>query len=122
MIFFHGGLSKPLSSVMPLHNPNGTLKHYIDLALQLSGSELTVGVAEDECNSPAESESLHLQLDLHVQPDPRVQPDPHLICPAKLTEQELRVRPGSDAGIAWPRARKLVSNSADLTSSYLTPL
>jgi len=54
MIFFRGGLSEPLSSVMPLHDPNGTLEQYIELALQLSGSPLlsylTVGVVE-ECDT-----------------------------------------------------------------------
>ncbi len=52
IIFFRGGLSEPLSSIMPLHDPNWTLENYIDIALQLSGSPFTVGIAEEENNSP----------------------------------------------------------------------
>ncbi len=48
MIFFRGGLSEPLSSIMPLHEATGTLEEYSDLALRLSGSPFTVGVAEEE--------------------------------------------------------------------------
>ncbi len=48
MIFFQGGLSEPLSSIMPLHDPNWTLEKYIDIALQLSGSPFTVGATEEE--------------------------------------------------------------------------
>ncbi len=35
MIFCRGGLSEPLSSIMPLHDPNWTLEKYIDTALGL---------------------------------------------------------------------------------------
>ncbi len=52
IIFFRGGLSEPLSSIMPLHDPNWTLENYVDMALQLSGSPFTVGIAEEENNSP----------------------------------------------------------------------
>ncbi len=52
MIFFRGGLSEPLSSIMPLHDSNWTLDNYSDIALQLSGSPFTVGIAEEENNSP----------------------------------------------------------------------
>uniref|UniRef100_A0A672PDB9 Uncharacterized protein n=1 Tax=Sinocyclocheilus grahami TaxID=75366 RepID=A0A672PDB9_SINGR len=38
---------------MPLHDPSWTLEFYIDLALQLSGSAFTVGVAEEQCSVPA---------------------------------------------------------------------
>ncbi len=48
MIFFRGGLSEPLSSIMPLHEATWTLEEYSDLALKLSGSPFTVGVAEEE--------------------------------------------------------------------------
>ncbi len=33
IIFFRGGLSEPLSSIMPLHDPNWMLESYIDVAL-----------------------------------------------------------------------------------------
>ncbi len=52
MIFFRGGLSDPLSSIMALHDPNWMLESYIDITLQLSGSPFTVGIAEEENNSP----------------------------------------------------------------------
>ncbi|XP_016124022.1 uncharacterized protein [Sinocyclocheilus grahami] len=55
MILFHGGLSEPLSSLMPLHDPHWTLEFYIDLALQLSCSEYTVGVVEEKHGTPAVS-------------------------------------------------------------------
>ncbi|KAK9969758.1 hypothetical protein ABG768_027907, partial [Culter alburnus] len=51
MTFFRGGLSEPLSSIMPIHEPNGTLEQYIELALLLSGSPFTVGVAEERDSS-----------------------------------------------------------------------
>ncbi len=54
MIFFRGGLSEPLSSIMPLHDPNWMLESYIDVVLQLSGSPFTVGIAES-APEPAES-------------------------------------------------------------------
>ncbi len=49
MIFFHGGLSEPLRSIMPLHDPNWTLERYMDTALQLSGSPFTVGATQEPC-------------------------------------------------------------------------
>ncbi len=52
MTFFRGGLSEPLSSIMPLHEATWTLEEYSDLALQLSGSPFTVGVAEEENHPP----------------------------------------------------------------------
>ncbi len=52
MIFFRRGLSEPLSSIMPLYEATWTLEKYSDIALQLSGSPFTVGVAEEENNSP----------------------------------------------------------------------
>ncbi len=52
LIFFQGGLSEPLSSIMPLHGPNWTFENYIDMAIQLSGSLFTVGIADEENNSP----------------------------------------------------------------------
>ncbi len=52
MIYFRGGLSEPLSLIMPLHDPHWTLDFYIDLALQLSGSPFTVGIAEEENDTP----------------------------------------------------------------------
>ncbi|ROL50046.1 hypothetical protein DPX16_5805 [Anabarilius grahami] len=51
MIFFRGGLSGPLSAIMPLHDRDGTLEQYIEQALQLSGSSYTVGVAEEHDSS-----------------------------------------------------------------------
>lgn len=36
-IFSEGGLSEPLSLLMPLYDPLRTLEYYIGLALQLSG-------------------------------------------------------------------------------------
>ncbi len=50
MIFFHGGLSEPLRSIMPLHDPNWTLERYMDTALQLSGS-FTVGATQELAES-----------------------------------------------------------------------
>ncbi len=38
---------------MPLHDPNWTFEYYIDMALQLSGSPFTMGIAEEENNSTA---------------------------------------------------------------------
>ncbi len=61
MIFFQGGLSEPLNSIMPLHDPNWTLEKYIDTALQLSGSPFTVGATEGPAESapePAPSQEL----------------------------------------------------------------
>ncbi len=61
MIFFQGGLSEPLHSIMPLHDPNWTLEKYIDTALQLSGSPVTVGPMEGPAESapePAPSQEL----------------------------------------------------------------
>ncbi len=52
MIFFRGGLSEPLRSIMPPHDPNWMLENYIDIALQLSGSPFTVGIVEKENNAP----------------------------------------------------------------------
>ncbi len=52
MIFFQGGLSEPLSSIMPQYEATWTLEKYSDIALQLSGSPFTVEVAEEENNSP----------------------------------------------------------------------
>ncbi len=49
---FRGGLSDPLSSIMPLHDPNWMLEKYIDIALQLSGSPFTRGIVEKENNAP----------------------------------------------------------------------
>ncbi len=37
---------------MPLYEATWTLEKYSDIALQLSGSPFTVGVAEEENNSP----------------------------------------------------------------------
>ncbi len=66
MICFRGGLSEPLSSLMPLHDPHWTLEFYIDLALQLSGSPFTVGIAEEESNTPVVTipEFFHVSADL----------------------------------------------------------
>ncbi len=61
MIFFHGGLSEPLHSIMPLHDPNWTLEKYMDTALQLSGSPFMVGATEELAESapePAPSQEL----------------------------------------------------------------
>ncbi len=61
MIFFHGGLSEPLRSIMPLHDPNWTLERYMDTALQLSGSPCTVGATQELAKSapePAPSQEL----------------------------------------------------------------
>ncbi len=59
MICFQGGLSEPLSSIMPLHEATWTLEEYSDLALKLSGSPFTVGVAEEENHPP--HRKLHCQ-------------------------------------------------------------
>ncbi|KAI2647937.1 Mucin-1 [Labeo rohita] len=45
MIFFRGRLSEPFGSVMPLHQPHWTITQYLNIALQISSSSLTVGVA-----------------------------------------------------------------------------
>ncbi len=61
MIFFQGGLSEPLRSIMPLHDPNWTLEKYIDTTLQLSGSPFTVGATQELAESapePAPSQEL----------------------------------------------------------------
>ncbi len=55
MIFFRGGLSEPLSSIMPLHDPNWTLEKYIDTALQLSGSPFKMGATEELAESAPEA-------------------------------------------------------------------
>ncbi|XDV40950.1 hypothetical protein PO909_009926 [Leuciscus waleckii] len=87
MIFFRGGLSEPFSSLMPLHHPSWSMKHYIDMALQLSGSTFSVSLASAESESlhvmPAKSESLHVMPakpeSLHFSP---AEPELH-ISPAK---------------------------------------
>ncbi|KAI2661444.1 Retrotransposon Gag-like protein 9 [Labeo rohita] len=48
MVFFRGGLSEPFGSSMPLHQPHWTLRQYLDIALHISGSSLTVDVAEKQ--------------------------------------------------------------------------
>ncbi|KAL0177032.1 hypothetical protein M9458_025926, partial [Cirrhinus mrigala] len=45
--------SKEISCSMPRNTPHWTLEQYIDFALQLSGSALTVGVADEGPFSPA---------------------------------------------------------------------
>jgi len=45
---FPFSLYENISRLMPLHTPNWTLAQYIDLALLLSGSTFTVGVADEE--------------------------------------------------------------------------
>ncbi|KAL0152492.1 hypothetical protein M9458_052215 [Cirrhinus mrigala] len=50
---FRYGLRKDLSSFMPHNTPHWTLERYIDFALRLAGSPITVGVAvEERCYPP----------------------------------------------------------------------
>ncbi|XDV51933.1 hypothetical protein PO909_020725 [Leuciscus waleckii] len=64
MIFFRGGLSEPLRSLMPEPDPHGSLERYVDLALLWSGSLFTVGEEEKKLPEPAVSS----QTVLHVLP------------------------------------------------------
>ena len=96
MIFFRGGLSEPLSSFMPLHDPHETLEHYIDLALLLSGSSFTVGVKEKELREPGVSP----QPDLHVTP---AQPEKLHVTPTiKPATRSVYGRPGLISNVTDP--------------------
>ncbi|XDV44916.1 hypothetical protein PO909_013129 [Leuciscus waleckii] len=64
MIFFRGGLSEPLRSLMPEPDPHRSLERYVDLALLWSSSLFTVGEEEKKLPEPAVSP----QTALHVLP------------------------------------------------------
>ncbi len=85
MIFFRGGLSEPLSSIMPQYEATWTLEKYSDIALQLSGSPFTVEVAEEEKNSPVVTstpEPCHKMADPESHNRP-AKPESALIVPTK---------------------------------------
>ncbi len=91
MIFFRGGLSEPLSSIMPLHDPNWMLESYIDVALQLSGSPFTVGIAEsapeaapcqERAESAPEAAPCQERAEFTLQPVPPSSPSSLLVPPS----------------------------------------
>ena len=52
MIFFRGGLSEPISSLMPLHHPGWNLQKYIIQALLLAESRQAAEESEVGINNP----------------------------------------------------------------------
>ncbi len=86
MIFFRGGLSEPLSSIMQLYEATWTLEKYSDIALQLSGSPFTVGVADEENNSPVVTSTPEPCHKMAADPESHnrpAKPESALIVPAK---------------------------------------
>ncbi len=86
MIFFRGGLSEPLSSIMPLYEATWTLEKYSDIALQLSGSPFNVGVAEEENNCPVVTFTPKTCHKMAADPESHnrsAKPESALIVPAK---------------------------------------
>ncbi|CAM4549728.1 unnamed protein product [Leuciscus chuanchicus] len=108
MIFFRGGLSEPLSSIMPLHHPSWTLKQYVDLALQLSGSTFSVSVtsAEPELHVMP---TLVLATPVLTQLTSAVTPEPH---PA-VAEPALHASPAEPALHASPAEPALHASPAE---------
>ncbi len=104
MIFFRGGLSEPLSSIMPLHEATWTLEEYSDLALKLSGSPFTVGVAEEENHSPIGTSTAETCHKMAADPEPHnspAKPESALIMPAKPESALARpAKPESPARMA----------------------
>ncbi len=115
MIFFRGGLSEPLGSIMPLHEATWTLEEYSDLALKLSGSPFTVGVAEEENHSLIGTSTAETCHKMAADPEPHnspAKPESALIIPAKPEFALARpAKPESPARMAttpaiaplWPR-------------------
>ncbi len=104
MIFFRGGLSEPLSSIMPLHEATWTLEEYSDLALKLSGSPFTVGVAEEENHPPigtSTSKPCHKMAADPESHDSPAKPESALIVPAK-PESALIVPAKPESALARP--------------------
>ncbi len=104
MIFFRGGLSEPLSSIMPLHEATWTLEEYSDLALKLSGSPFTVGVAEEENHPPIGTSTAETCHKMAADPEPHnspAKPESALIMPAKPESALARpAKPDSPARMA----------------------
>ncbi len=114
MIFFRGGLSEPLSSIMPLHEATGTLEEYSDPALKLSGSPFTVGVAEEENHPPigtstsepchkmaADPESHNSPANREYTPIVPTKPESALARPAKPESPARMATSPADAPL-WP--------------------
>ncbi len=104
MIFFRGGLSEPLSSIMPLHEATWTLEEYSDLALKLSGFPFTVGVEEEENHSPIGTSTAETCHKMAADPEPHnspAKPESALIMPAKPESALARpAKPESPARMA----------------------
>ncbi len=104
MIFFRGGLSEPLSSIMPLHEATWTLEEYSDLALKLSGSLFTVGVAAEENHPPIGTSTAETCHKMAADPEPHnspAKPESALIIPAKPESAFARpAKPESPARMA----------------------
>ncbi|XDV44750.1 hypothetical protein PO909_012990 [Leuciscus waleckii] len=122
-----GGLNTETKARLPGDGPRG---NFVEWVLWHNGSSFTVGPCDSNNESrPTESvlpESRPAEPALHASPfEPafHVSPDQPACdaSPGEPPEQELSIRPGSVTGIVWPKARKLVSNSADLTSKLIDP-
>ncbi len=104
MIFFQGGLSEPLSLIMPLHDTTGTLEEYSDLALKLSGSPFIVGVAEEENHSPIGTSTAETCHKMTADPEPHnspAKPESALARPAKPESPARMATTPADAPL-WP--------------------
>ncbi len=104
MIFFRGGLSEPLSLIMPLHEATWTLEEYSDLALKLSCFPFTVGVEEEENHSPIGTSTAETCHKMAADPEPHnspAKPESALIMPAKPESALARpAKPESPARMA----------------------
>ncbi len=89
---------------MPLHDATWTLEEYSDLALKLSGSPFTVGVAEEEKHSPIGTSTAETCHKMAVDPEPHnspAKPESALIMPAKPESALARpAKPESPARMA----------------------
>ncbi len=104
IIFFRGGLSEPLSSIMPLHEATWTLEEYSDLALKLSGSPFTVRVAEEENHSPIGTSTAETCHKMATDPEPHnspAKPESALARPAKPESPARMATMPADAPL-WP--------------------
>ncbi len=124
MIFFRGGLSEPLSSIMPLHEATWTLEEYSDLALKLSGSPFTVGVAEEENHSPIGTSTAETCHKMAADPEPHnspAKPESALIMPAKPESALARpAKPESPARMATMPADAPTPADAPLWPGLIT--
>ncbi|XDV41680.1 hypothetical protein PO909_010498 [Leuciscus waleckii] len=95
MDLFWSGLDEEIAQMMPDDNTGWTLEGYIHLALSLSSSAFTVGLADEEpckLTVPPEPESVHV---------PSVQPEKLLIMPTiKLVTGSVYYRPGLVSSVA----------------------